>query len=331
MSKKSICYGLFIGTSCGLYGSYRYQIYKNRIPDYDFTVRERYDQFADLDMEDEDQEKYGTEKAMSLTAFIKSIISPKPNLPVWVAHPRVDGVLVSEKALGEEKGLIELIKTVDENSDEIIHYDEYLFFSNLLSAKLGSMKVVFKLFDDKLTNEQICKVLRVNEKFKTFFPPESKYSQFAAQQKYLKDLVLKQEFKQHDVEGKELISVEAFSELITHSIHFNSIGGLGGFKQKLNILKTNGYFAPTGKVDFDTFKAFHNMQTFSNDIGRLIKIYSDAGKKILKPDFKKAVKLITNVSLDEKVVDLVYALFETDGTLNYQQFIQTLNEKKGNE
>lgn len=320
----SLFFGTTIGLATGLYGSYRYHIYKNLIPDYDISVKERYEKFADIDLNDDDQEKYGTEKAMSHDAFIKSIISAKPNLPSWVAHPRVDGVLVTSKNLTEEKDLRELLNHADENQDGIVHYDEYLFFLNVMSSKLGSMKIVFKLFDDKLSSSQICKVLRVDDKFKTFFGESMRYGEYAALVKKIKDLVLTQEFTQHDIEGKDLISVESFSELITHSIHFNSIGGLPEFKKKLNILKTNGYFAPSGKVDYPTFKAFHNMQAYSNDIGRLIKIYSDGGRVITRPDFKKAVKIITNVSLDDKVIDLVYALFEKDRTLDYKLFVETL-------
>jgi len=158
-----------------------------------------------------------------------------------------------------------------------------------------------------------------------FFPDKSTIQDFTKIVKNLQEQVLRQEFLQHDFEGKDYISIEAFSELITKSIHFNTISGVSEFKQKLNLLKTNGFFSPTGRINFDTFRAFHILQDNSTDIAKLIKMYSESGNKIEKKDFSRAVRIIAHIQLEQDVVDLVYALFEKDGSLDYKEFIETLN------
>lgn len=325
---KPLLYGLTIGAVTGLYGSYKMREFESRLPDYDMPVKERYEKFADIELNDVEKEAKGLEKEMSHDAFIKSVISPKPELPVWVAYPRHDGKLLTEKTIEEDKEILRLINLVDKNKDGRVSYEEYLFFLNLLSCKLGNINLAYKLFDDSLTSEQVCKILRVDpQTFSYFFPEKTTYHDFESIVMNYREQVLKQEFSQHDFEQKGHISIEAFSELVTKSIHFNTITGATEFKQKLNLLKTKGFFSPSGRITFDIFKAFNILQNYSQDIARLIKMYAQSGNRIEKKDFSRAVRIISNIQLEKNVVDLVYALFEKDGSLDYKEFTETLSKK----
>lgn len=325
---KPLFYGVTIGLASGLYGSYKIREFESRLPEYDMPVKERYEKFADIELDDDEQEEKGVEKEMSHSAFIKSVISPKPELPVWVAYPRQDGKLLTEKSIEDDKEILRLINLVDKNKDGRVSYPEYLFFTNLLSCKLGALSIAYKLFDNSLTNDQVCKILRVDpEQFSSFFPENTTYQSFEEIVLNYRDQVLKQEFSQHDFEQKGHISIEAFSELVTKSIHFNTITGVPEFKQKLNLLKTKGFFSPSGRVNYEIFKSFNILQNNSDDISKLIKMYAQSGNKIKKEDFSRAVRIISHVKLENNVVDLIYALFEKDGSLDYKDFDQTLSKK----
>ena len=113
-------------------------------------------------------------------------------------------------------------------------------------------------------------------------------------------------------------------------MHFNSISKVPTFKKKLKLLKTNGFLKPSGRINFETFSAFHVMSQTSQEIGRALKLYSEGGRPVYKDDFKRAVAVTTGLTLKPKVIDLVYALFDenNDGNLEYKEFVEVLSSRK---
>jgi Ca2+-binding EF-hand superfamily protein len=331
--KYSSGVGVSLGFGSGYYFS-TLDIYKEKLEPVVFnTVENRFKQFADITK--------GEVQYMSPASFIKSILLPKPKLPSWVAFPRKNGKLLVDKSLEQDAKLQKLLSMADSNSDGLISFQEYQFFLKLLTCQFSDFKLAFqvfftqnsknKVFDDKITSKNICKILKCDPEFAHFFGKEVlNFEDFHQSTKALKDEVIRQEFKNYDVEGSGLISVESFSELITSSVHFNGISKIPKFKKKLNLLKTNGHLKPSGRINFETFTAFHVMSETSDEIGKALKLYAEGGRPVHKQDFKRAVTVTTGFNLKPKTVDLIYALFDenNDGNLEYKEFVGVLKSRR---
>jgi hypothetical protein len=78
---------------------------------------------------------------------------------------------------------------------------------------------------------------------------EIKYEEFKKFFNKIKKEVLRQEFKRYDIEGKDLISIDSFTQLLSSSINFNTIY-ISDLKKRLNILKVKFFFNFLKKVKF---------------------------------------------------------------------------------
>jgi len=83
---------------------------------------------------------------------------------------------------------------------------------------------------------------------------------------------------------------------------------------------------PSGKVDFETFKAFHLMAANLDQIATAAKLYAASGHALDKKAFKRALNSVAGIDASDRAVDLVFALFDTDksGTLDFDEFASTL-------
>jgi hypothetical protein len=77
---------------------------------------------------------------------------------------------------------------------------------------------------------------------------EIKYEEFKKFFNKIKKEVLRQEFKRYDIEGKDLISIDSFTQLLSSSINFNTIY-ISDLKKRLNILKVKFFFNFLKKVN----------------------------------------------------------------------------------
>jgi Ca2+-binding EF-hand superfamily protein len=300
-----------------------------------------------------DQEKDG-EKYLTFEAFIRSLIMPRPNTPAWVAFPRKDGELVVDKKLFEDPDLKAMFSFADANSDNMISFAEYDLFLTLLSLNPNQFKLAFKMFDidgnGTIDINEFKQILQANRRKKDrdidfknnfvvqqFFGPNETnkvtLEDFVRFINKCKEVLQKLEFMQHDYEGRGQISIESFSELITNTSHFNTVRNIPEFKRQLNLLKTNGFFAPTGRVDFDTYKAFQHMSERINDIALALQLYTAPGRTVGKSDFVRALKNVGIWDVPPKVVDLVFALYDTDknGELDWKEFATVLKQKNVND
>jgi Ca2+-binding EF-hand superfamily protein len=289
------------------------------------------------------------EKFLSPDAFIRSLLTPRPDTPSWVAYPRKDGKLLVDKRLSDE--VMKLMFTyADADSDGRISFDEYSLFLTLVNSSNRRLKLAFEMFDldgsGEIDLSEFKQVIDANKKdpnatfkvedsglAKQLFGPKGdqkvSFKEFLSFIEGFKDQLLLHEFLLHDVEGQNQISVEAFNELITQSVHFNSIN-VPQFKKQLNLLKTSGFFKPSGRVDFDTFKAFHKMSEHIDDLKLAMQLYTASGKDIRKDDFTRILGRVAGLKVPNRVVDLIFALFDKDGNgnLSYREFVSTLEQRQ---
>ncbi|KAL0490456.1 calcium uptake protein 1, mitochondrial [Acrasis kona] len=311
---------------------------------YNAELLKTFEHFADIEE--------GGEKFLSSEAFVRSLLMPKPDTPAWVAYPRKDGELVVDKKMFEDKDLQVMFSFADVNADRKISFPEYDLFITLLSLNPHQFSLAFRMFDADgngfIDANEFKNVLQANKKhqgpvdsnnsiMQYFFGPNQdrkvSFSDFIRFVNKCKDTILKLEFLQHDIEGRGAVSVEAFSELMTNSPHFNTINDISHFKKQLNLLKTNGFFKPSGRVDYDTYKAFRVMSERIDDISFAMQLYTSGGNAIGRDTFTRAVKNVGIVDIPSRVVDLVFALYDSDnnGTLDWKEFTTALHRKKGNE
>lgn len=307
------------------------------------NYKKQFLKFADIEV--------SGEKYLSAEAFVTSLISHKANVPSWVAFPRRDGKLLVDKRLSDES-LKLMFSYADANSDGMISFDEYSLFLTLLSSTRRQLKLAFQMFDLDNSGEidlaEFKNVIEANKKdpnvnfsiedsalTKNLFGPDGKgrvtFKEFNNFIESFKDQLLMHEFLQHDVEGKNEISIESFNELITSSIHFNSIN-IPEFKKQLNLLKTRGFFKPTGRVDFETFKTFHLMSERIDDLKVAMQLYTASGKTLKKKDFTNILNRVANIEVAPKTVDLVFALFDKDGdgNLGFDEFVDVMEQRSAN-
>ncbi|KAF0980894.1 hypothetical protein FDP41_012682 [Naegleria fowleri] len=320
------------------------------------SLAELFEEYADTTITNPTTGK--TEKMMSIEAFINSLLTSRPNIPNWVALPRRDGKLLVDKKRAEDPQLKMMFEYADADKNGLINFDEYVLFMTFMTSSERQLKIAFQCFDldgsGKIEAEEFKEIVRANrlrtdQKIRKgdideidwknnglmtrLFGPELdqklSFDDFNKFIRQCKNALLRQEFLQYDVEGNGLISVEAFSELMTKSVHYNSLQ-INDFKRQLNLLKTRGFFAPTGRINYETFKAFNDMARNMDDIALMIQLYTASRKGMKKEDFKSALERVAKIKVSDKVVDLVYAIYDKngDGELDYKEFVSTMKTRQ---
>ncbi len=283
-------------------------------------------------------------------AFFNSLVVKKPQLPPWAAYPRdKDGNLIVHSKSKSQDSFMLMFDLADADSDGVISESEYYLFVTLLAGSREQLFAAFELFDSdgngKVTFDEFKSIIQANKKdsnakmdmesnglVQYFFGKNKKkelsFEEFSTFLDTLKDEILKQEFLAYDVENKGMISVEAFSQLIGNSVHFNGFNA-SSFKRGLNLLKTRGYLKPSGRIDYETFKGFHQMALHADKISFCIQLYTTAGKPLTKEAFTRALSKV-GMKVSEKTVELVFALYDKngDGELDHGEFLKSLNQRQ---
>lgn len=316
------------------------------------TAREMFERYADVQKPNND----GTTSTLYMTpqAFIHSLVLPRPQAPAWVAYKRKAGSLAVEHDMANDSKLRKLFAFADSDGDGQISFEEYCLFLTLLSCSEDQFRIAFKMFDldgnGSIDKHEFVQMITANQKQDSklanepvqlkglvdhFYSNENKlltFDEFFGFVSDLKDQILFQEFNLRDMDRQGAIPVEAFSELVTNSVHFNSLR-VPDFKRQVALLKTKGFFAPSGKVDFETFRAFHLMSQQLDDIGVAIKLYAASGKPLNQIVFKRVLERVAGLKVSNRVVDLVFAIYDKDGngTLDLNEFIETMKIRNNSE
>eukprot|EP01080_Neovahlkampfia_damariscottae_P003863 gene3863-7023_t len=282
-------------------------------------IRKQFEQYVDL-IED-------GEKSMSLEAFIKSITHEK--------------VTLKESQVPED--LKVMFVMADLNGNGVLSFSEYSFFLTLLSSSNERFKLAFEMMDKDGSGKidlnefmQIMNTEGVDSKFVNsmkqlplmhkFFGEdcsgELSFSEFSSFVHTLKRSILQYEFKFHS-NGSKTLTYNQFFDIVNNSLFYNQTLS-PELKKQLQLLKKKKSIK---YIDFETFEDFHSMSQNFSAIKKAVELYDSIGIDLNRKAFKNAVEKVSGLKVNERVVDLVFALFDEDnnGVLELEEFKQSLN------
>lgn len=308
----------------------------------ELTHEERFNSLADITNED-------GEKFMTIETFIKSLIGNTDSLPSWIAIPRSSkGEFLVNKNV-KQTPFVKLIQLADLNGDNIISKNEYIFFQTLLYSEKRIFQIAFNLFDSsgngKIDFNEFINVvqsisnskvdLKENGLSRILFGDrlnkEITYEDFEKFLISMKHELLKLEFTSRDKDGSGYISVEDFSELITNSKHFNSFH-VPFFKKQLGLLKTKGYFRPTGRINFTIYEAFRVLSENLEDIESAMLLLQATNHPVNRELFTRSLNQVGKVTIPKNAIELIFAIFDDDGdgNINQEEFLKVFGKKGKN-
>ena len=140
--------------------------------------------------------------------------------------------------------------------------------------------------------------------------------------KTLKQSILQYEFKYHS-KGAKTLTYNQFYDVVSDSLFYNQTLS-PELKKQLQLLKKKKSIK---YVDFETFEDFHSMSQNFAAIKKAVELYDSTGVALNKKNFKNAVQKVSGLKVNDRVVDLVFALFDEDnnGVLELDEFKQSLN------
>ena len=114
-----------------------------------------------------------------------------------------------------------------------------------------------------------------------------------------------------------------FYDVVSDSLFYNQTLS-PELKKQLQLLKKKKSIK---YVDFETFEDFHSMSQNFAAIKKAVELYDSTGVALNKKNFKNAVQKVSGLKVNDRVVDLVFALFDEDnnGVLELDEFKQSLN------
>eukprot|EP01135_Chromosphaera_perkinsii_P004537 Nk52_evm7s288 gene=Nk52_evmTU7s288 len=143
--------------------------------------------------------------------------------------------------------------------------------------------------------------------------------------------ILEQEYNRYvaDEEGENQLSCSGFANVL---LSYGNLKDTKTFKTRAKRVKKNlkGKF-----IDFKSFLDFNEFLKNIDDVEMSLQMYTAAGESINKEDFKRAAVAVSNIKLNDIVVDTVFDLFDNDGDgkLHNREFISFMKAriKRGTE
>ncbi|XP_057969594.1 calcium uptake protein, mitochondrial-like [Malania oleifera] len=249
----------------------------------------------------------------------------------------------------------------DTDNDGFISFAEYIFFVTLLSIPESSFSVAFKMFDldnnGSIDREEFKKVmdlmrtqnrqgaqhrdgLRVGLKVadsvengglvEYFFGKDGntclKHGKFV---KFLKDLhneILQLEFAHYDYKLCGTISAKDFALSLVASA---DISHIHKFLDRVDELDNEPRLKGI-RITFEEFKDFAELRKQLQPLSLAIFSYGKVNGLLTKTDFQRAASQVCGISLTEKVVDIIFHVFDSnrDGNLSSDEFVKVLQRRE---
>jgi len=246
-----------------------------------------------------------------------------------------DAILPADHRQSSAKGKIsnvpDFIRFADLNSDSLISFSEFSFFTTLLSLPEEHFRIAFQMFDlngdgiiSKNEFKKIIQVLRAEstlgsqqstrkkdlEKsriFSHFFGPdgtkELTYEEFEGFLKSLHQGVQQLEFSRYDAKGRGKISARAFGLSL---VGYVDPKDLSSFLNRVETLDDE-----KAVLTFQDFTNFNVAADKFSELALAVKLYSQGGH-IKKKDLNRAVRAISGVELHPVQVDVLFHVLDKD-------------------
>ncbi|TKY54771.1 Calcium uptake protein 1 [Spatholobus suberectus] len=273
-----------------------------------------------------------------------------------------EGFLRGEQVPGElQCEASEFFMLFDTNSDGLISFAEYIFFVTLLSIPESSFSVAFKMFDidnnGEIDMEEFKKVMALMRSqnrqganhrdgrrlgFKAsiengglleyFFGKDGntclQHERFVQFLRQLHDEILRLEFSHYDYNKKGTISAKDFALSLVASADINHINKLLDRVEELN----SDQHLRDIRITFQEFQAFAELRKKLQSFSLALFSYGKVNGVLTKSDFQRAASQVCGVCITDKVVDIIFHLFDAnrDGNLSASEFVRVVQRKETN-
>ncbi|XP_054819643.1 calcium uptake protein, mitochondrial [Prosopis cineraria] len=249
----------------------------------------------------------------------------------------------------------------DVNNDGLISFKEYIFFVTLLSIPESSFSVAFKMFDidnnGEIDKEEFKKVmalmrshnrqgaycrgrqqtrLKCNDSVENgglveyFFGKDGKerlqLDRFIQFMRELDNEIIRLEFAHYDYKSRKSLSAKDFALSMVASADMNHLGRLLDRVEELN----NDPSFREQRITFEEFKNFAELRKKLLPFSLALFSFGKANGLLTRADFQRAASHVCGVSLSDKVIDIVFGLFDTnrDGSLSSEEFLRVLHKRE---
>ncbi|KAM0843670.1 hypothetical protein ACQ4PT_057557 [Festuca glaucescens] len=298
---------------------------------------------------------------MSPADLMRAVV---PVFPPSESNVVREGRLRGERNPGQlECAPSEFFMLFDTNGDGLISFAEYIFFVTLLSIPESSFSIAFKMFDldhsGEIDKEEFKKVMTLMRSYNRqgaahrdglriglkvgqpvedgglleyFFGKDGsetlQYEKFSNFLKQLHDEIVSLEFSHYDIKSCKTISAKDFALSMVASADMNHINKLldrvDDFDESPDVKDL--------RITFEEFKAFADLRRRLEPFAMAIFSYGKVNGLLTKQDLKRAATHVCGVDLTDKVVDVIFHVFDAncDGNLSSEEFLRALQRRESN-
>ncbi|KAI5075161.1 hypothetical protein GOP47_0009237 [Adiantum capillus-veneris] len=313
-----------------------------------------FDYFASVRMQD-------GQKFMTSSDLMRAVV---PVFPPSESSLVREGSLPGEQPAGELRcAPSKFFMLFDTNGDGLISFPEYMFLLTLLSIPECSFSTAVRMFDrngdGRIDREEFQRVVdsmrahtrknvRQYDGLRTglkvdgsvedcglvefFFGKDGKkllrHEDFEQFLKELHEEIIRLEFSHYDYLDQGTISSKDFGLSMVAAA---DLSRLNHYLDRVDALGNEESFKDC-RVTFEEFHNFSDLRKKLQPLATAINIYGETYGLLTKEDFQRAACQVCKVPLSDKVVDIVFYIFDTnnDGNLSTEEFLGVLERKEHN-
>ncbi|KAL9313263.1 hypothetical protein ACSQ67_018715 [Phaseolus vulgaris] len=249
----------------------------------------------------------------------------------------------------------------DVDNDELISFQEYIFFVTLLSIPESSFSAAFKMFDrdndGEIDKEEFKKVMQslqshtrqgvhhgdgrrtglkanasqengglVEYLFGKDGKGRLKHDKFVQFIRDLHDEIVRLEFAHYDYKSRKTISAKDFAHSIVASADLSHLGRL---LKLVDELSNDPRFKDV-RITFEEFKNFSELRKKLLPFSLAIFSFAEVQGLLTRDDFQRAASHVCGLSLSDNVIEIVFHLFDAngDGSLSTEEFVRVLQHRE---